>query len=179
MQAFEVGHFRLITGFHEGFKAHADQFDQAAAENSLLAEEVGFALFLEVGFDDARTTATDGGAVGQADFEGFAGGVLVNCDQARHAAAFDELAANRVAGAFWRHHDDVDIITRLDQGEMHVQAVGEGDRRTRLHVFVDVGVVSFGLQLIRHSHHDDVGPGGGFGDAHYLQAFAFGFWRGW
>ena len=57
---------------------------------------------------------------------------------------------------------------------MHVQAVGERDRRAVADVVVDVFLVGLGLQLVGHGEHDQVGPGGGFGDAHDLEAFAFG-----
>ncbi len=54
MQAFEIGHFGRVAAFDQGFKTGADEFHQAAAENSLFAEQVCFALFLEGGFDDAE-----------------------------------------------------------------------------------------------------------------------------
>ena len=33
--------------------------------------------------------------------------------------------------------------------------------------------VHVGLQLVRHQHHDDVGPFGGLGDVHDFDAFGF------
>jgi hypothetical protein len=48
VQALEIGHFRRVAGFDQRFETGADQFDQAAAENNLLAEQVGFALFRKV-----------------------------------------------------------------------------------------------------------------------------------
>ena len=53
VQALEIGHFRRITRLDQCFKAHPDQFDQAAAQHGLFAEQIGFALFAEVGLDDA------------------------------------------------------------------------------------------------------------------------------
>jgi hypothetical protein len=63
---------------------------------------------------------------------------------------------------------------RLDQAEMHVEAVGEGDRRAVADVVVRCILVDVGLQLVRHRHHDQVGPGGGFGDGHDLEAVGLG-----
>jgi hypothetical protein len=174
VQAFEIGHFGFVASLDQGFEAHADQFDQTAAKHRLLAEEVGFAFLAEVGLDDARTAATDGRAIGQADFHRLAGRVLMDSDEAGHAAALGVFAAHGVAGALRGHHDDVDALLRLDQAEMHVQAVGEGNRRAFAQVVVDVFLVGFGLQFVGHGEHDQVAPGGGFGDAHDLQAFAFG-----
>jgi hypothetical protein len=65
VQALEIGHFRRVTGFHQRFETGADQLDQAAAQNNLLAEQVGFALFLEGGLDDAGAAAADAAGVGQ------------------------------------------------------------------------------------------------------------------
>ncbi len=127
MQTLEVRHFRCIAGFNQSFEAATDQFNDAAAQNSLLAEQIGFALFAEVGFDDARATATDGRAVGQADFQRFAGCVGVNSHKTGNAAAFDVFAAHGVTRAFRGHHDHVNAFFRLDQAEVNVQAVGECD----------------------------------------------------
>ena len=68
VQALEVGHFRRIAGFHQGFETGLDQLHGTAAENGLLAEQVGFGLVLEGGFDDAGTTAADTGGVGERNF---------------------------------------------------------------------------------------------------------------
>ena len=43
---------------------------------------------------------------------GLAGGVLVDREQARHAAAFFELAADEVAGALGGDEDHVDVLRR-------------------------------------------------------------------
>src|SRR5690606_37834566 len=63
MQALEVGHFRRITSLNQNFETGADQLNDAAAKNSLLTEQVGFAFFLEGGFDNARTTAANARSV--------------------------------------------------------------------------------------------------------------------
>jgi hypothetical protein len=98
------------------------------------------------------------------------------CDrhEAGHAAALGVFAAHRVAGALRRHHDDVDAGLRLDQAEMHVEAVGKGDRRAFAQVVMHVFAVGLGLKLVGHGEHDQVAPGGGLGDAHDLQALALG-----
>ena len=175
VQALEIGHFGRIARLDQRFKAHADQLDQATAQHNLLAEQIGFAFFAEVGFDDARTPATDGRAIRQADFQRAAGGILVHSHQAGHAAAFGVFAAHGVAGALGRHHDHVNAGLRLDQAEMHVQAMGKCNGRTFAQVVMHVFFVGLGLQFIGHGEHDQVAPGGGLGNAHHLQAFAFGF----
>ena len=67
VQALEIGHLGGVAGLDQGLVAALDQLDQAAAEHDLLAEQVGLALFLEGGLDDAGAAAADGGGVGQAE----------------------------------------------------------------------------------------------------------------
>jgi hypothetical protein len=57
---------------------------------------------------------------------------------------------------------------------MHVQTMGKGDRGALAQVVMDVFAVGVGLKFIGHGEHDEVAPGGGLGDAHHLQALAFG-----
>ena len=89
--------------------------------------------------------------VGEREVVGVARGVLRDGDQAGHAAALLVFAAHRVAGPFRRDHDHVDGLLRLDQVEVDVEAVGEGDRRAVADVGGDVVAVDVGLQLVRAS----------------------------
>ena len=103
--------------------------------------------------------------------------VLMHGDEARHAAALLVFAAHGVARALRRHHADVEVGARLDQIEMHVEAVREHQRRALLHVGGEVLLVDVALQLVGRQHHDDVGPLGGLGDVHHLEAGALGLLR--
>ena len=47
VQALEVGEARVVAGLDQGLEAGPDQLGGAAAEDRLLAEEVGLALVLE------------------------------------------------------------------------------------------------------------------------------------
>ena len=87
VDALEVGDLRLIAGLDQRLEAGLDQGREAAAEDDLLAEQVGLGLFLEGRFEDAGAGAADAVAPGQGDLLGVAGGVLLDGDQARHAAA--------------------------------------------------------------------------------------------
>jgi hypothetical protein len=61
--------------------------------------------------------------VRQRQRQGRPGGVLLHGDQARHAAAVDELPAHEVARALRRDHGDVDAGRRGDEAEADVEAV--------------------------------------------------------
>ena len=95
-------------------------------------------------------------------------------DQARHAGAALVFRAHRVARPLGRDHQHVEVGARLDQVEMHVEAVREHQRRTVLHVGGEVIAIDVGLQLVGRQHHHHVGPLGGLGDLHDLELLALG-----
>ena len=95
-------------------------------------------------------------------------------DQARHAGAALILGAHGVAGALRRDHQHVEVGARLDQVEMHVEAVREHQRRAVLHVGVQMVAVDVALQFVGREHHHHVGPLGGLGDLHDLELLALG-----
>ena len=91
---------------------------------------------------------------------GVAARVLMDRDQARHAAAALVFGAHGMAGALRRDHQHVEIGARLDQVEVHVEAVREHQRRALLHVGRKFVAVDVGLQFVGRQHHHDVGPFG-------------------
>ena len=96
---------------------------------------------------------------------------MIDRHQRRHAAAAHVFRPNRVARAFRRDHDDVEVGTRLDQIEMNVEAVREGTS-PRLLSYCRAGhrLIDIALQFIRRQHHDDIGPGRGFRRRHAGEA---------
>ena len=99
-------------------------------------------------------------------------------DEAGHAAALLVLAADGMAGALRRDHDDVDRLLRLDQGEMDVEAVGEGHRRAVADVPAMWSLQMSAWSSSGRAHHDEVGPLGRVGDRHHLEAGLLGLLRG-
>jgi hypothetical protein len=73
---------------------------------------------------------------------------------------------------------NVDRSLGFDQTEMDVEAVGEGNGRAVTDVGFDVVLVDVGLQFVRGRHHHQVGPAGGFGHAHHLEAIRLGLLGG-
>ena len=105
---------------------------------------------------------------------GAAGGVLLDGDQRRHAAALGVGAAHEVAGALRGDHDHVDALGRGDAAEADVEAVGEGERVARLQAGGDVLVVDRLLLGVGGEDHHDVGGRGGLGDRQHLEALRLG-----
>ena len=86
------------------------------------------------------------------------------------AAAVDVLAAHEVAGALGGDHRDGDVGRGLDQVEVDVETVAEEQRVAVLEVRLDVLGEDLGLARVGREQHDDVGPLGGLGVRHDLEA---------
>ena len=125
VEDFEVGELGLVAGFDEGLEACLDEGGGAAAEDGLLAEEVGLGLFGEGGLEDSGAGAADALGVGEREGEGVAAGVLLDGDEGGDAAAFGEDFADAVAGGLGGDERDVDRWGRGDGAEADVEAVGE------------------------------------------------------
>ena len=139
VDALEIGVFRGVTGFHQRLEAALHQIHHAAAQNGLLAEEVGLGLIVEGGLHDARPGAADAGDVGQRDLVGPAGGVLLHGHQTGHALAGNIGGADGVAGALGRRHEHVHTGGRHDLLVADVEAVGKGQGVA----FLQIGAISF------------------------------------
>ena len=73
VDALEVGVLGGIAGFHQGLEAQLHQLHHAAAEDCLLAEQIGLGLILEGGLHHAAPGAADAGGIGQSQLIGVAG----------------------------------------------------------------------------------------------------------
>jgi hypothetical protein len=153
MQAFVVRDFRLIAGFDQRLPALHNQLGRAAAEHGLFAEEIGFRLLCEGGFEDAAASAADAVRIGQRILVRVARGVLRHRDQCGYAAAVLELTAHQAAGAFRCNQDHIEILARTNLFEMNVEAVCEQQRRA----FRNIGRHLFIELLLRQigDHHCD------------------------
>ena len=83
----EVGQLGLVAGLHERLEGGLDEGRDAAAEERLLAEEVGLGLLGEGRLEDAGAGAAEAAGVGHDPGAGRAGGVLLDGEEGRHAAA--------------------------------------------------------------------------------------------
>ena len=174
VQALEISHLGRVAGLDQGVVAGRDQRAEAAAEHDLLAEEVGLAFLAEGRLDDAGPAAADGRAIAEPDLRCVARGVLRHGQEAGHARAALIFRAHQMARALGRDHEDVEVLARLDQVEVDVEAVGESQCGAFAHVGGQMLAVKVGLQLVRGQDHDDVGPGRGLGRGHDLDAGLLG-----
>ena len=113
VQALEVGELRAVASLGQRLEAGDDQLGGAAAENCLLAEEVGLGLVLEGRLDDASAGAADALGVCERDVAGVAGCVLLDGDESGDSSAFFKLRADQVARALRRDERDVDRRRRV------------------------------------------------------------------
>ena len=85
VEALVVGDLGLVARGDEGLEAGADQLGRAAAEDGLLAEEVGLRLLAEGRLEDSRATRADPDRVGEREVARTTGGVLLDRDQRRRS----------------------------------------------------------------------------------------------
>ncbi len=89
-------------------------------------------------------------------------GVLVDGDEAGHAAALDEDFAHAMAGRLGRGHAHVDARRGDDGLEVNVEAVGEQEQLAGSEVGPDLLGIELGRGLIGNQDHDHIGPFCGF-----------------
>src|SRR5579875_250600 len=170
VQAFEIRHLGRIAGLDQGFVSGADKLGQSAAQHRLLAEQVGFGLFPEAGFDNRGAPAADRRTPRQRHLVSIAGGVLLDRQQTRHAAPLGVFGAHQMARTLGRDHEHVDVRRRHDRLEMDVESVPEGQILARLESRLDLLFVDVGAGFVRYQHHDDVGLSRRLGSLQHAQA---------
>ena len=143
---------------------------RAAAEDRLLAEEVGLGLLREGRLEHAGAGAAERPGVGQRPRAGGAAVVPLHGEERRHAAALDVDRSDQVAGALGGDHADVDAGRRVDALEVDVEAVGEHEQRAGAEVGRDLGVVDGLLLGVGDQDHDRVGAGHGLGHGGHAEA---------
>ncbi len=148
MNALEVGALWLIPRLDERLKTRTHQFGNAAAQDDLFAEQVGFGLLGKGRFQNPAARPADSFGVGQAALLGGAGRVLVDCDQARNTATLGKGSANEFTGAFGRDHQHIDVFGWLNLPEVNIEAVGEQKRIISLEVRLDLLAVNLSLRFV-------------------------------
>ncbi len=175
MHALEVRVLGRIASLDQGLKTSLHQLADAAAKDSLLAEQIGLGLRAEGGFQDARTAAADACRIRKRGIHCLAGRVLVYANQIRDASALNKLGTDGVARAFGRNHNNIHIRRRNNLLEMDVEAMRKRQRVAGLQVRLDNVLVNVRLLLIGDEHHDDIALGSGFCGGEDFQTVSLGF----
>ena len=175
MHAFEVGDLGLVARVRERLEPRFDELADPTAQDGLLAEEIGFGLFLERRFEHPCARGTDAFRVREGKLVRLACGVLLDRDQGRGPDAFGVRPADEVAGALRGDHQDVDARGRLDLGEVDVESVREEERLAVSEAGEDLRLVHLLLLRVGQQDHDDVGFVGRLGDRLHGQAGRFRF----
>jgi len=68
MDAFKISHLRRITRVDQSIVTGLDQRAKPAAQNRLLAKQIGFRFIFKRRFDNRGASTTDGAGVSQSDF---------------------------------------------------------------------------------------------------------------
>ena len=123
----------------------------------MLAEQVGFGLFLEGGFKYAGAGASHAARVCQADVVCLSADVLMHSEQSGDAGAAGEHLPHAVPRRFGGDHGDVHAVGRLYRLEVYVEAVREHERLAGEQVGQDGLAIDLRLDVVGNQHHHDVG----------------------
>ena len=80
-----------------------------------------------------------------------------------------------MARSFGRDHEDINVGRRLDELEMDVEAVAEGQVLALGQIRRYFGLINFRAHLVGHQHHNDVGALGCVGCVEHRQTLLGGF----
>src|SRR5215217_2882893 len=159
VEALEVRDLGLVARGHERVEPALDERRRPAAENDLLAEQVGLGLLLEGRPDHAGARHADAGRVREGALARLARRILVHGDECRRTDALLVRSAHEVARALRRDHRDVDVGRWRDRPEVDVEPVGEHQHVAGPQVRRDVLDVDPRLRGVGEQDHDDVGLG--------------------
>ena len=157
VQAFVIGHFGLIAGFHQGFPTGLHQFGGTAAQHRLFAEQIGFGFFLEAGLDCVLTRTANAGAVSQCQLLGLAALVLMHRIHRRHTTADFIFTAHQSTRALGCDQHHVEVFARADLPVMHVEAVRKQQAGTLGHVRLQHFAIQLRLHHVGGEHGNDLG----------------------
>jgi hypothetical protein len=158
VQALEVREARVVAGLDQGLEAGLDELGGAAAEDGLLAEEVGLGLVLEGGLDDPGAPAADAACVGQDLVAGSARWRPGGRPSGRGTPwALDELARGRDGPVLWGDHADVHARGGARSGRSESAKPWANIMQVAVRVPVrDLVPPDLCLLLVRQEDHHDV-----------------------
>ena len=113
----EVRELGLVAGLHERLEGALDEGGRPAAEDRLLAEQVGLGLLLERRLEDAGPRAAEGACIRERPGAGGPARVALDREEGRDAAAVAVDGADEVAGALRGDHAHVHRRRRDDLPE--------------------------------------------------------------
>ena len=158
----EVGELGLVAGLDERLEGHLHEGRSAAAQDRLLAEQVGLGLLRERRLEDAGAGAAERPGIGEDARRGrVPDGVAMDGEQGRHAAARPgRRSRRRWPGPFGATIPTSIVPRRVDPPEVDVEAVGEHQQLAGPEVRRDLRVVDRLLGRVRDEDHDHVAPRG-------------------
>ena len=170
VQALEVGDLRLIAGLDQRLEPGLDERADAAAQDGLLAEQIGFGFFGERRFEDPGAGAAERARVGQRQRARLAGGVLVHGEQAGVPPPSTNTSRTRCPGDFGATIATSTFGRRSDRAVADVEAVGEHQHLAGCESLGDGVAVDRRLRGVGRQQHHDVGPARRLGDRRHSQA---------
>ena len=170
MQALEVGHLGVIAGVDERLEAGLHELGGAAAEDGLLAEQIGLGLVLEARLDHAAARAADALGVGERERAALP---VASCSTAISPGT--PLPSVNWRRTRWPGPLGATIPTstpggRLDLPVVDREAVAEQDHVALGDPVADLLLPDVVVELVGQQDHHEVAAAGGLDDGQHLEA---------
>ena len=156
MDALKICISRVIPCFHKGLESCLHQSSNAAAQDSLLTEQIGFRLGLEGRLKKTSSCSADCKAIGKRQVLCLSGIILLDSDQAWGSSSSLIFRPDRVPRSLRRDHGHIDVCRRNDTAIVNIEPVCKHQHVAFLQVRCDVLLVHGCLFLIIDQDHNDI-----------------------
>ncbi len=126
MKTFKVGHLRLISSLHEGFKARLYKSCYSTTENHLFAKEVCLCLLFKRCLYHSSPCSSYGFCISQSFIPACSSGILINGHKGWNTLSFLVHPSYQMSWSLWSYHKNVHIPWRNYLLEVYVKTVGKG-----------------------------------------------------
>ena len=156
MDTLKVSVLRCISCFYQCLEAGFHQCAYTAAENCLLAEQVGLSLNFESSLQNTCSCSAQCCSVSQCSVFCFSCVILLYSYQTRNTFSYLILASYCMTRSLRSDHGNVNVSRRFDLSEMDSKAVCEHEHITFFQVRLNIFFVHSCLFLIVDQNHDDI-----------------------
>ena len=148
MQAFEVGHFRLVPRFDQDVKGRFHQRTDSSTEYHLFTKQVGLGLLFKARFDNSTPGTANSLGVSESQLLRLLAGSFTHRDQSRNSTPLFILAANQVPRTLGGDQQGVHVGRRCHLAIVDIESVRAHQDIARFEVIPDLADVEVGLDFI-------------------------------
>ena len=174
MKALKISKVRIVPGIYQSVVSGTDQFGETSTQYRLFAKQVGFSLFPEISFQDARACPAYAFGIGKGYFSRVFGDVLVNRHQAGNACALFIGPSDQMSRTFWSDHENIDKFWWDNLPKMNIESMSPCEGHAFSQMRFDILFIHGPLLVIGNQDHQDIGFFCSFRNGHDVQSILLG-----